>query len=58
MNPKDRASDIAMLIVEQNVAFALQTADRFAVLERGELGAQGRTDEADAQARIIRELGI
>jgi branched-chain amino acid transport system ATP-binding protein len=53
-----RASDIAMLIVEQNVAFALQTADRFAVLERGELGAQGRTDEPDSQARIIRELGI
>ena len=52
------ASNIAMLIVEQNVAFALQTADRFAVLERGELGAQGRTDEPGAQARIIRELGI
>lgn len=53
-----RASDIAMLIVEQNVAFALKTADRFAVLERGELGEQGRTDEPDAQTRIIRELGI
>jgi branched-chain amino acid transport system ATP-binding protein len=53
-----RASDIAMLIVEQNVAFALKTADRFAVLERGELGEQGRTDEPDAQVRIIRELGI
>lgn len=53
-----RASDIAMLIVEQNVAFALKTADRFAVLERGELGEQGRTDEPDAQARIIHELGI
>lgn len=53
-----RDSDIAMLIVEQNVAFALATADRFAVLERGELCAQGRTDEPDAEARIIRELGI
>jgi branched-chain amino acid transport system ATP-binding protein len=30
-----KASSIAMLIVEQNVKFALSTADRFAVLERG-----------------------
>jgi branched-chain amino acid transport system ATP-binding protein len=53
-----RACDIAMLIVEQNVAFAVQTADRYAVLERGELGAQGRSDEPEAPARIVRELGI
>lgn len=51
-------SNIAMLIVEQNVAFALKTTDRFVVLERGELGERGRADELDAQARIIRELGI
>lgn len=51
-------SNIAMLIVEQNVAFALKTTDRFVVLERGELGERGRADEPDAQARIIRELGI
>jgi branched-chain amino acid transport system ATP-binding protein len=53
-----RASSIAMLIVEQNVAFALKTADRFAVLERGELGEQGRTDAPDAHERIIRKLGV
>jgi len=52
-----RNSSIAMLIVEQNVAFALKTADRFALLERGELGAQGRTDAPDALARIIGTLG-
>ena len=51
-----RSTSIAMLIVEQNVAFALKTADRFALLERGELGAQGRTDEADAHERIIGTL--
>ena len=53
-----RTAQIAMLIVEQNVAFALKTADRYAVLERGELAEQGRTDEAGAQARIIGRLGV
>jgi branched-chain amino acid transport system ATP-binding protein len=52
------SSDIAMLIVEQNVAFALKTADRYAVLERGELGEQGRTDAPGAQQRIIDELAV
>jgi len=53
-----RTARIAMLIVEQNVAFALKTADRYAVLERGELAEQGRTDEVGAQARIIDRLGV
>lgn len=53
-----KASSIAMLIVEQNVKFALSTADRFAVLERGELGEQGPTNMPDAYARIIAELGV
>lgn len=53
-----RTARIAMLIVEQNVAFALKTADRYALLERGELAEQGRTDEAGAQARIIGRLGV
>lgn len=52
-----RSTSLAMLIVEQNVAFALKTADRFALLERGELGAAGRTDEPDAHERIIATLG-
>lgn len=53
-----KASSIAMLIVEQNVEFALNTADRFAVLERGELGEQGRADAPDARERILHELGL
>lgn len=53
-----KASNIAMLIVEQNVVFALKTAERFALLERGELGEQGRTDAPDAQAVILRNLGV
>ena len=53
-----KASSIAMLIVEQNVTFALKTADRYAVLERGELADQGRTDAPDAHDRIIAMLGV
>jgi branched-chain amino acid transport system ATP-binding protein len=53
-----RASNIAMLLVEQNVAFALKTADRFAILERGELGEQGRTDVPGALAMILGRLGV
>jgi branched-chain amino acid transport system ATP-binding protein len=53
-----RSGDIAMLIVEQNVAFALKTADRFALLERGEVVAQGRTEDADAPQQILRRLGV
>lgn len=53
-----RAGAIAMLIVEQNVPFALRAADRYAVLERGELGDQGPADAPDAQARIVGRLGL
>jgi branched-chain amino acid transport system ATP-binding protein len=53
-----RAGEIAMLIVEQNVGFALKTANRFAVLERGELVVQGRTDAPDASRQILHELGV
>ena len=53
-----KALSIAMLIIEQNVEFALLTADRFAVLERGELGPQGRADAPDARQRILHELGL
>lgn len=53
-----KASSIAMLIIEQNVEFALRTVDRFAVLELGELGAQGRADAPDARERILHELGL
>lgn len=53
-----RTSNIAMLIVEQNVAFAMKTAARYALLDRGELGEQGATDEPDAQATILRRLGV
>lgn len=53
-----KAANIAMLIVEQNVAFAMKTAARFALLDRGELGEQGATDAPDAQTKILRRLGV
>lgn len=58
LQAEKKASSIAMLIIEQNVEFALRTANRFAVLERGEIGAQGRTDAADARECILHELGL
>lgn len=53
-----RATGIAMLVVEQNVAFALKTAERFAILDRGELAEQGRTDAAGALPSILGRLGV
>ena len=53
-----RASSLAMLIVEQNVGFALKTADRYAIVERGELADQGDTSTPGAHERIIDMLGV
>ena len=53
-----KASSLSMLIVEQNVGFALKTVDRYAVLERGELIDQGQTNTPGAHERIIDMLGI
>lgn len=45
------AHGTSMLLVEQNVQFALQVADRYGVLKRGEIVAEGRiTGAADASA--------
>ena len=53
-----RTGSIAMLLIEQNVDFAMRTADRFALLDRGEISDSGRTDAPDAHARILRELAV
>jgi branched-chain amino acid transport system ATP-binding protein len=46
----------AILLVEQNVRFALSLADRYAVLARGEIVDQGPA--ADAQGRIAEHLSV
>ena len=43
----------SMLLVEQNVGFALAVADRYAVLKRGEIVVEGDT-RAPGAAEIIR----
>jgi branched-chain amino acid transport system ATP-binding protein len=53
-----KASSVAMLIVEQNVSFALKTADRYVLLERGELGTSGGTQDSGAKEKILTELGV
>jgi len=47
-----------MLLVEQHLPFALAVADRWAVLERGEVADSGATGEPDAAARVRRHLSV
>lgn len=48
---------IAILLVEQNVKFALATADRYAVLKRGEIIESGQVADG-AEARITHHLSV
>ncbi len=48
----------AILIIEQNVSFALQVADRYSVLKRGQIVAQGETGQADAAQTIHAHLSV
>lgn len=48
----------AMLIVEQNVGFALQVADRYSVLKRGEVVAVGTTSDRYAEQTIHSQLQV
>ena len=49
---------VAMLLVEQNVRFALNVADRWAVLKLGEIDDEGDSDRNDAAARIADHLSV
>ncbi len=49
---------MAMLLVEQNVRFALEVADRWAVVKLGEIDDEGRSDAPDAAARIAKHLSV
>ena len=51
-------SGTAMLLVEQNVRFALGIANRWAVLKLGEMVDRGASDDADAAARIEAHLAV
>jgi len=56
LNTERQRHGTSMLIVEQNVEFALQVADHYIVLKRGEVVLTGRTHEAGALTAIEAEL--
>ena len=56
LNTERQRHGTSMLIVEQNVEFALQVADRYIVLKRGEIVLTGITRDAGALAAIEAEL--
>ena len=47
-----------MFLVEQNVRFALNVADRWAVLKLGEIDDEGASSDRDAAARIADHLSV
>ena len=51
-----RARGLTIVLVEQNVDFALALADRYAVLKVGTVVETGRTADAGARERIERHL--
>jgi branched-chain amino acid transport system ATP-binding protein len=53
-----QASGASFLLVEQNVPFSRTVADRFAVLERGEIVERGETADPTAPARIAAHLSV
>lgn len=52
------AFDLTILLIEQNVPFALSLATRYAVLARGEIIEAGPTGGEDTQARIHARLAV
>jgi branched-chain amino acid transport system ATP-binding protein len=52
------ASGTSILIVEQNVKFALSVAERYAVLKLGEIVDRGGTAENGLEARITDQLSV
>lgn len=53
-----RELGVAVLLIEQNLRFALSVADRYAVLVRGEIADAGPAAAAEAEARIQAHLAV
>jgi branched-chain amino acid transport system ATP-binding protein len=51
-------SGTAMLVVEQNVGFALSMADRYLLLKRGEIVGQGQVDSPQVVDQVAAQLGV
>ncbi len=54
---RDRTG-VAMLLVEQNVRFALSVADRWAILKLGAIDDEGQSDAPQVAARITEHLSV
>jgi len=52
------ANGTAILLIEQNVSFALSVADRYAVLSRGEVVDHGDARQVGADASIAEHLSV
>jgi ABC-type branched-subunit amino acid transport system ATPase component len=52
------ASQVSILLIEQNIAFALAVADRYAVLQLGEFVDRGSVDGAGTADRIVTRLSV
>jgi ABC-type branched-subunit amino acid transport system ATPase component len=58
LRAEQQAGGTAILLVEQNVRFALSLADRYAVLARGEIVAEGAAGAPDAEAQVAEHLSV
>ena len=58
LRAEQQSEGTAILLVEQNVRFALSIADRFAVLARGEIVDAGCARDLDAETRIADHLSV
>ena len=52
------AAGTSILIIEQNVKFAMSVADRYAVLKLGEISDRGRAGETGVEAKITDQLSV
>ncbi|HUN40237.1 MAG TPA: ABC transporter ATP-binding protein [Acetobacteraceae bacterium] len=52
------ANGTAILLIEQNISFALSVADRYAVLSRGEVVDEGDARQAGADTGIAERLSV
>jgi branched-chain amino acid transport system ATP-binding protein len=53
-----RRDGVPILLVEQNLHRALDLVDRFYALERGAVVLEGRGDQADDRAALVRQLSV
>jgi branched-chain amino acid transport system ATP-binding protein len=53
-----KKSGTSMLIIEQNIPFALKVADKYLIMKQGELIDQGNTDDDGASDSVLRHFQL